>query len=183
VIVHLTVLAPETGRGMFSLRLPFTAGRAADAKLRVQHERVSRRHCEFFEQDGVVFLRDLGSTNGTLVDDAPVDPAVPLALATGAVIRLGHVTVRIDYDPFAEAPTAALDAATAARLGLSTGGGAVVDGSGVGGCGDGSPDGTNSKGTDPDRASADRASADGAPEDGATTDVELERFLRRLTAP
>jgi predicted component of type VI protein secretion system len=182
VIVHLTVLAPETGRGTFSLRLPFTAGRSADAKLRVQHERVSRRHCEFFEQDGVVFLRDLGSTNGTLVDDAPVDPEVPLALAPGAVVRLGHVAVRIDYDPFAEAPTAALDAATAARLGLSAGSG-PADGSGVGIGGDGSPDETHSNHTDPDRSSADGAPADGAPADGATTDVELERFLRRLAAP
>lgn len=178
MIVHLTVLAPETGRGTFSLRLPFTAGRAADAKLRIQHERVSRRHCEFFEQDGVVFLRDLGSTNGTLVDDAPVDPEVPLALAPGAVIRLGHVAVRIDYDPFAEAPTAALDSATAARLGLSAGSRVAADRSGVGPCGDGSPGGTDPDRTDPNGGDPDRASVD-----GATTDVELERFLRRLAAP
>jgi pSer/pThr/pTyr-binding forkhead associated (FHA) protein len=125
VIVRLTVLAPEQGRGTFSLRLPFAAGRAPDAKLRIQHERVSRRHCEFFEQEGTVHVRDLGSTNGTMVDDVPVDPALPMALAPGAVIRLGHVSIRIDYDPFAEAPTMALDADTASRLALPNATGAA----------------------------------------------------------
>jgi len=119
VIVQLTVIAPSRARGRFALRLPFTAGRGPEAKLRIQHEQVSRRHCEFTHEDGVVILRDLGSTNGTRVDGAMIDPAVPTQLSPGAVVTLGHVQVRVDYDPRAGAPTAMLAAAAAARLGVS----------------------------------------------------------------
>lgn len=144
MIVQVTVIAPESGRGTFSLRLPFTVGRGPEAKFRIRHERVSRRHCELYELDGRVFLRDLDSTNGTLVGGADVDPAVPVGLSPGAVIRVGHVTMRVDYDAFADAPTAAFDADEAERIGLPT-------------------------------ASDDTTVA--------TTDVELERFLRRLESP
>ena len=47
---------------------------------------VSRRHAELLFQDGVWLIRDLNSTNGTLVDDMDVREAV---LANGDVITIG----------------------------------------------------------------------------------------------
>jgi pSer/pThr/pTyr-binding forkhead associated (FHA) protein len=44
--------------------------------------RLSRRHARIFEQDGVVYLADLGSLNGTQVNGRPVDK-IPLRLRSG----------------------------------------------------------------------------------------------------
>ncbi|MGD8616573.1 MAG: FHA domain-containing protein, partial [Gammaproteobacteria bacterium] len=44
--------------------------------------RLSRRHARIFEQDGVVYLADLGSLNGTTVNGRPVDK-VPVKLSAG----------------------------------------------------------------------------------------------------
>ena len=49
--------------------------------------------------DGVVVLRDLGSTNGTMVNDdpAPIAPETPITLADGDRVRVGAwttITVR-----------------------------------------------------------------------------------------
>ncbi len=42
-------------------------------KVKLIHGKVSRLHCEFFEQSGVLYVRDLGSTNGTFVGDQKVE--------------------------------------------------------------------------------------------------------------
>ncbi len=47
-------------------------GRAEGCHLRPASPAISNRHCEVFARDGGMFVRDLGSTNGTLVNDAPV---------------------------------------------------------------------------------------------------------------
>lgn len=52
---------------------------------------VSRRHLELRPEGGEVVVTDLGSVNGTTIDDDPVTDAVPLA--PGAVIRLGDTTI------------------------------------------------------------------------------------------
>lgn len=45
-------------------------------------EKLSRRHARIFEQDGVVYITDLGSLNGTTVNAASVD-SLPLRLKRG----------------------------------------------------------------------------------------------------
>ena len=52
----------------------------------IRHPTVSRRHCEIFEVDGTLFVRDAGSLNGTLVDDATVQEA---ALKPGHTLTVG----------------------------------------------------------------------------------------------
>ena len=48
-------------------------GRDPSAQVRLVDSRVSRRHAEINAGDGRCVLRDLASTNGTTVNDAPVD--------------------------------------------------------------------------------------------------------------
>ena len=43
-------------------------GRGEDCELRLDHKSVSKRHCVLVKTDGLVLLRDLGSTNGTRVN-------------------------------------------------------------------------------------------------------------------
>ena len=47
-------------------------GRGQDADLRLSDPGVSRHHAQVELRDGDVWLEDLGSTNGTTVDGAPV---------------------------------------------------------------------------------------------------------------
>lgn len=52
----------------------YTIGRAEDCDLRLRNRFVSRHHCELIvdDRDHVVRVRDLGSQNGTFVNEGPV---------------------------------------------------------------------------------------------------------------
>lgn len=78
-------------------RLPAVVGRAEDAALRLPADYVSRRHCELLERDGVVVLRDLGSTNGTTLDGVPVTAGAEMAVASGSTIQIGGYRIRVEY--------------------------------------------------------------------------------------
>lgn len=69
-------------------------GRGQDAQFRLPDTGVSRRHLEIRWDGQVALLADLNSTNGTTVNNAPVQE---WQLADGDVIRLGHseIIVRI----------------------------------------------------------------------------------------
>ena len=58
------VLDPLTGG--------LTIGRGADAGIVLESDAVSRRHARFEQRDGVWWVTDLGSTNGTYVNDEQV---------------------------------------------------------------------------------------------------------------
>lgn len=76
-------------------RLPLTAspvglGRSLDNDVVVEHPRVSRRHAQLRQREGRWWLIDLGSANGTAVNDQPVSEA---ALQPGDVISLAGVEI------------------------------------------------------------------------------------------
>jgi predicted component of type VI protein secretion system len=50
----------------------FLIGRDPQCQLRPASQAVSKQHCAVIVRDGRVFVRDFGSTNGTLVNDALV---------------------------------------------------------------------------------------------------------------
>lgn len=60
---------------------------------------ISSRHCEILLQDGRLFLKDLGSTNGTAVNGVPVQGLYPLN--EGDRIRMGktEARLRISFGP------------------------------------------------------------------------------------
>ena len=49
-------------------KLPVLIGRGPDAEVQVPDRFASRHHCEISERDGTLFVRDLGSSNGCLVN-------------------------------------------------------------------------------------------------------------------
>lgn len=53
-------------------------GRQEDCDLRLDHKSVSKMHCVLVKTDGLVMLRDLGSTNGTRVNGTRVRRAALL---------------------------------------------------------------------------------------------------------
>lgn len=80
-------------------RLPLTGtmvvGTAEGVPLRVVDARVSRLHAELTLDDGGVWLRDLGSTNGTWVDSVRVDR---VRLEQDGRFRLGSLDVAVRFD-------------------------------------------------------------------------------------
>jgi len=98
VNVRLVVVRPETKRQTFSVRLPILIGRSEEAKFRIQQDRVSRRHCELFEHEGRVYLRDLGSTNGTFLEGAVIDTSARHPLEPGATVKVGSLEFRIEFE-------------------------------------------------------------------------------------
>ncbi|WP_327283667.1 MULTISPECIES: FHA domain-containing protein [unclassified Streptomyces] len=79
-------------------------GRSADADVPLDDPDVSRLHCAVTVMpDGRVAVADLDSTNGTTVDGAAVGPQ-PVALAPGALLRIGESTLRLAPDTASALP-------------------------------------------------------------------------------
>jgi diguanylate cyclase (GGDEF)-like protein len=68
-------------------------GRDDDCQLALSDVSVSRRHACIGEEDGRFRLKDLGSSNGTFLDCAPIDDCT---LAPGSLIEVGSVPLRFD---------------------------------------------------------------------------------------
>jgi predicted component of type VI protein secretion system len=97
--VSLAIVAPPAQQRTLSAPLPVVVGRGEAATLRIKQESVSRRHCEIFTADDKVYLRDLGSTNGTRIDKQRLAPSVAIEVAPGTVARIGDIAFRIDFTP------------------------------------------------------------------------------------
>jgi len=66
----------------------FMIGRDAGCHLRPASQAVSKQHCAVVIRDGQIFIKDLGSTNGTLVNDALIK-ASEVKVVDGASLKLG----------------------------------------------------------------------------------------------
>jgi hypothetical protein len=87
-------------------------GRGSGNDVILQDTQASRNHAEIMQQGGQVFIRDLGSTNGTFVNDERVIGAQPLR--PGDRVRIGDTIMAYEGGfaapaPAAGAPTAAAD--------------------------------------------------------------------------
>jgi len=74
-------------------------GRAEDCDLRVPLLSVSRHHCQITVSDQEVKVRDLGSSNGTYVNNQRISGDVSLMAGDRIVIGPIVFTVQIDGDP------------------------------------------------------------------------------------
>jgi pSer/pThr/pTyr-binding forkhead associated (FHA) protein len=74
--------------------LPLRFGRTRDNDILLNHPLVSRTHCEIFEQDGRLLVRDLGSLNGTYVGNSRIEIC---ELRPGDLLTVGVVTFRAVY--------------------------------------------------------------------------------------
>lgn len=71
----------------------FLIGRAKECALRAGSEAISRRHCAIVRRDTGWTVRDLGSRNGTHVNDEKITAEVPLKV--GDELRVGPLKFRI----------------------------------------------------------------------------------------
>jgi pSer/pThr/pTyr-binding forkhead associated (FHA) protein len=92
----LVVVGGEAKAAEIRLKLPTVIGRGREASLMVPHPLVSRRHCEIYEQAGQLVVRDLGSLNGTYVNNLKV--VGEAILPPGQLLTIGAVTFRALYE-------------------------------------------------------------------------------------
>ncbi len=81
-------------------RLPVIVGRceSEEVRLRIPIDSVSRKHCEFYlDEDGTVCVRDLESTNGTLLNGKSLDPQAAAVVTPGSSVKVGTVVFRVDF--------------------------------------------------------------------------------------
>ncbi len=71
-------------------------GRKPDNDVVIAEAIVSGKHGVLEVLDDGVYLTDLGSTNGTLVGDAPLQPHIRTRVQPGDVIKLGNLEFRVE---------------------------------------------------------------------------------------
>ena len=93
----LIISSTERGREVPIDKDVFTIGAGAQNDLIVTDAAASRRHCEIHQREEGFFLRDLGSTNGTMVQGVRV---CEVYLTQGVEFQVG--TTRMVFSPLQE---------------------------------------------------------------------------------
>jgi EAL domain-containing protein (putative c-di-GMP-specific phosphodiesterase class I) len=96
---------PEGGEGAHRLlleRFPFTIGRGSSTHYCINSRHVSKEHAEIVQVEGQVFIRDLGSTNGTFVNGQRVREA---PLFHGDIVHVAHKEFRFGHEAAAALST------------------------------------------------------------------------------
>lgn len=82
-----------------TIPLPCLIGRGRETNLFVDSLLVSRSHCRLELFDGKVFITDLGSRNGTIVNGQFLSPYVPVELCNQSVFSIGPLTFQLEFQP------------------------------------------------------------------------------------
>lgn len=92
---NLTVeKGPKELRGVsIAVHGPVIVGRSPSADIVIGAGYVSARHARFSIMGQNLFVEDLGSTNGTTVNDQPITD--PVALNEDDVVTIGDVVIRV----------------------------------------------------------------------------------------
>lgn len=73
-----------------------TLGRSPACGASIPDDSISGTHCQIVSRDGVIIVKDLGSTNGTFLDGEPITEA---AVTPGRRLRFGNVEAELIADP------------------------------------------------------------------------------------
>lgn len=73
--------------------LPMVVGRSSQADLALLDGEVSRRHARFDSEDGIVYVTDLGSRNGTYLNGGRI--AESIEVRVGDTIDIGHARLTV----------------------------------------------------------------------------------------
>ena len=99
----LVVVGGDATARQYDLELPTIIGRSRSTDLTLGHPLVSRQHCEVFEANGMLMVRDLGSLNGTFIGEMRLAEQ-PMPVKPGDLLTVGGVTFRAMYRAGGEQP-------------------------------------------------------------------------------
>jgi diguanylate cyclase (GGDEF)-like protein len=90
----VSIYGPHLGKRWCLERSEATIGRDAGCDVSLPIDTVSRRHCRVEVRGAEVTVTDLGSTNGTAINDEPVAANHPVALRSGDRVRVGSAILK-----------------------------------------------------------------------------------------
>ncbi|CAN5810838.1 hypothetical protein BH23ACT1_BH23ACT1_05240 [soil metagenome] len=91
---QLTVVEPAGMKGRtYDLGEELTVGRAAGCQVTLDDNYVSQLHARIFTRDGMLFVEDLGSTNGTYLNTRRVSG--PEAMKRGDQLKIGSTVMEL----------------------------------------------------------------------------------------
>jgi pSer/pThr/pTyr-binding forkhead associated (FHA) protein len=93
MIAMLTVHPPEGKPRSVRLDASTTIGRAPECELRIEDTYASQQHARIFGRNGSWYVEDLGSTNGTFVNEQKL--VAPAMLQPGDRIRIGTTVLEM----------------------------------------------------------------------------------------
>ena len=73
-----------------------TVGRVEDNQFPLAEPSVSSHHCEIWAKGDDIIIKDLGSTNGSYVNEKQIETNKEATLRPGQVLRLGQVELRYE---------------------------------------------------------------------------------------
>jgi pSer/pThr/pTyr-binding forkhead associated (FHA) protein len=91
--LNISISAGGVFKGSKQVTTPCIVGRSKEADLAVAHPVMSRKHCELFEKEGDLYLRDNSSLNGTIYKGGYVEN--PISLTTDDEFMVGELTFKI----------------------------------------------------------------------------------------
>lgn len=94
--MRASLLPLDGGRPIDIQKDVVVIGRQASCDLRLKHKTISKLHCVLVKTDGLMLLRDLGSTNGCQVNGRRVLRA---ALLPNDVLGLANLRFRVRMGP------------------------------------------------------------------------------------
>jgi predicted component of type VI protein secretion system len=96
----------------------FLIGRDPQCQLRPASQAISKLHCAILVRDGKVFVKDFGSTNGTLVNDILVQDA-EVVVQDGVSVRVGPLDFRLTIEKIEKADGTPLPGGSAEAAALA----------------------------------------------------------------
>ena len=76
----------------------YTMGRSSQCSLELRGDKyLSGRHAALSVRDGLVYITDLASSNGTFIEDKRIQANQPVALSSGDMVRIGRHYVQVVY--------------------------------------------------------------------------------------
>ncbi|MCA1675692.1 MAG: FHA domain-containing protein [Actinobacteria bacterium] len=91
---RLKVVEPAERRGQsYELGEELTVGRAGGCQVTLEDTYASQLHARLFRRDGQFYVEDLGSTNGTYVNQRKV--TAPIAIRKGDRLQIGKTVMEL----------------------------------------------------------------------------------------
>jgi pSer/pThr/pTyr-binding forkhead associated (FHA) protein len=93
--VSLVMFTHSGERRDFPIRRKTIIGRTSECDIQIELDVVSRRHCELTRKTDMVAVRDLGSSNGTYVNNKRIQQA---NMEAGDTLTVGPVIFTLVFD-------------------------------------------------------------------------------------
>lgn len=94
---HCSLVHQKSGEkfslaSLLSTKSTLALGRELDNDFVIPDRECSRHHAQVFQFQGIYYLIDVGSTNGTYVDGKRLVPQNPMRLRSGTTVQMGQQT-------------------------------------------------------------------------------------------